>query len=84
MGTVMKSQEVENIKLLLSKGLSKKEICQITGRSDKTISRVKKGCYDEPAKTDSRFDELSDLMKQHLELLIRIDEVLKSLKEDKL
>jgi IS30 family transposase len=74
---LIKQKEIENIKLLLSKGLTTKEIMGITGRSKSTIERVKRGEYDKPQSTDNNLEALKDLMQKNLETLVKIDEVLR-------
>lgn len=43
MGKPLSKKEVQNIKLLLNKGLDVADICEVTGRSRRTIERIKKG-----------------------------------------
>lgn len=77
--TPINQKEIDTIKLLLSKGLDTSEIVSVTGRSRITVQRVARGLYDKPkeVKKDS-FVELKDLMQKNLEMLIKIDEFLKS------
>jgi IS30 family transposase len=74
---LIKQKEIENIKLLLSKGLTTKDITTITGRSKSTIERVARGEYDTPESTDNNLEALKDLMQRNLETLVKIDEVLR-------
>jgi uncharacterized protein YoaH (UPF0181 family) len=67
-------QEVENIKLLLSKGLSTAEICKITGRSDITVRRIAKGQMDNRFNSQPKNDELRELITQVFDLLAKIEE----------
>ena len=45
-GTRLTDQEIKNIKLLSKKGLQRKEIEQITGRSGDSIRRAIRGDFD--------------------------------------
>lgn len=68
------ANEVANIKLLLKKGLSTAEICNITGRSDTTVGRVRNGKYDymeTPEKSANL--EITALFEQVLDLLAKIE-----------
>ena len=81
----VKKRDVEQVKLLISKGLSNLEICDITGWSTATVERIKAGKFDtmlEPAKAVVDIGKLKDLMQNNLETLIKIDGVLASLKKE--
>ena len=81
-------KEVDTIKLLLSKGLDTAEICEVTGRSHQTISRVATGKFDDKfyenyglskLKPTSK-DELQRLISAVLDSLVKIEEYLEGLK----
>jgi IS30 family transposase len=82
--TPVSAKEVDNIKLLLSKGLDTAEICTITGRSHQTINRVAAGKFDnkfakEPEKVETKAtqavssDELREFIAKALDLLAKIE-----------
>lgn len=80
MGKVMSKEEVKTIKLLISKGLTRKEICSITNRSRATIDRVKSGQFDEKLKSPVKktsSDDLRDLILKVFDLLAEIEEKIK-------
>lgn len=72
-------QEVDNIKLLLLKGLTTPEICKITGRSDITVQRIAKGRMDNRFNSQPENGELKELIAKTLDLLAKIDEKLEKL-----
>ena len=67
-------QEVENIKLLLSKGLTRPEVCKITGRSFDTIRRVVEGAYDKKEKEEINLEVLYNHLWAALEIIDKFRE----------
>lgn len=77
-GNKITKEEIDKIKLLSSKGLTNKEIQDVTNWSAVTVRRVVNGHYDKKAAPKIETDTLKDLMQKNLEALIKIDEFLKS------
>ena len=77
-GNKVTQNEIDKIKLLSSKGLSNKEIQDVTGWSAVTINRANRGHYDKKPVPKIETDSLKDLMAKNLETLIKIDELLRS------
>lgn len=80
MSKVVSKEEIQTIKLLLSKGLTRKQICWVTGRSPATVDRVARGQFDErlksPVKKTSN-DDLHSLILKTFDLLAEIEEKIK-------
>ena len=72
-------KEVENIKLLLTKGLTAQETAGIVKRDKSTVQRVARGCYDnrfnKPVEKTEKppLTEIYDLLWQALELLEKVN-----------
>jgi hypothetical protein len=68
-------KEVRTIKMLTDKNISRKAICEITGRSESTIKRALHGDYE---KHDSvKDDDLHALLEENLNVLAKIEERIK-------
>ncbi len=80
MSKAVSKEEIQTIKLLLSKGLTRKQICWVTGRSHATVDRVANGQFDErlksPVKKTSN-DDLHSLILKTFDLLAEIEEKIK-------
>lgn len=77
MGKSITENDIETIKLLTSKGLSKKQIENVTKRSYPTIVKVQNGEFDNKFnKVSPPTNDLRNLITQALDILAKIEEKL--------
>ena len=67
-------KEVKTIKMLADKNISKRAICEITGRSESTIKRALSGNYEKPKCGNE--ESLRALLEENLNVLAKIEEKL--------